>query len=467
MKLTDEQAAAVAAQSTGQPLRVIAYAGAGKTATLVAMARQLHVRGLYVAFNKAIAIEAAGKFAHTPVECRTAHSLAYRHVRGLGYSDDRMRTTMSSRMLRNIRVDGIGDRVAIQLIVGTLRRFCQSADALPAPHHVPRPVKIDSDTTWKLQRAALAKHAAATWQRMSSAAGDLPLGHDGYLKVWALTNPRLDASYGCIMVDEAQDLNPVLVGVLTNQQCQVVSVGDPHQQIYAWRGAVDALQQLPGVEARLTQSFRFGPRIAEHASRLLAAMGESIPVRGMPGITDVVSDPDWQTNAVLHRTNAGVVETIAERLACGETVHVPGGVQELIALVEDAQRLRRNEPAIGAELLGFATWREVQEFAESEEGGSLRVLVSLVDNHGCGELLQLLSQVTQSPMLNGCTVCTAHKSKGLEWPEVELGADFARSEPSLEERRLFYVASTRAKRELAVPAQLADAFMKDMCDVGR
>jgi L-asparaginase II len=41
----------------------------------------------------------------------------------------------------------------------------------------------------------------------------------------------------------------------------VIYVGDAHQQIYAWRGAVNAMQQLPLPESRLTTSFRFGEQM--------------------------------------------------------------------------------------------------------------------------------------------------------------------------------------------------------------
>lgn len=47
-------------------------------------------------------------------------------------------------------------------------------------------------------------------------------------------------------------------------------------------------------------------------------------------------------------------------------------------------------------------------------------------------------------------ITTAHKSKGLEWDNVELSDDFP--DPYFnkndEEKRLFYVAMTRAKKNL-------------------
>ena len=58
-------------------------------------------------------------------------------------------------------------------------------------------------------------------------------------------------------------------GILLKQKnAQVIYVGDAHQQIYAWRGAVNAMQQLPMPESRLTTSFRFGEEIADVANNL-------------------------------------------------------------------------------------------------------------------------------------------------------------------------------------------------------
>jgi superfamily I DNA and RNA helicase len=62
---------------TSFTLKVNAFAGAGKTSTLVEMAKALpHERILYICFNKSIADEASKKFPSN-VQCKTVHSLAY------------------------------------------------------------------------------------------------------------------------------------------------------------------------------------------------------------------------------------------------------------------------------------------------------------------------------------------------------------------------------------------------------
>lgn len=76
MRPTDEQQEAVAAVTAGGPLKVKAYAGAGKT-TFLRMPSEARPRSrcLYLAFNKDIAQEAQRKFPAK--RWRTVHSLAF------------------------------------------------------------------------------------------------------------------------------------------------------------------------------------------------------------------------------------------------------------------------------------------------------------------------------------------------------------------------------------------------------
>ncbi len=75
MLLTDEQRAVV--KSNAAALRVNAFAGTGKTTTLMAYANaRPRERILYIAFNKAVQLEAARTFP-PHVTCRTSHALAF------------------------------------------------------------------------------------------------------------------------------------------------------------------------------------------------------------------------------------------------------------------------------------------------------------------------------------------------------------------------------------------------------
>merc|ERR1719483_1515298 len=64
-------------------------------------------------------------------------------------------------------------------------------------------------------------------------------------------------------------MNPCMLSVCLQQKCPKIVVGDQYQQIYSFRGAVNALDLVlksdrTSVKTNyfLTQSFRFGPEIA-------------------------------------------------------------------------------------------------------------------------------------------------------------------------------------------------------------
>lgn len=83
---TQEQQDAIEMAQLEKSFKTVAFAGAGKTTTLKLISDALKTkkngksrRGLYVAFNKAIATEAKSNFPNH-VDCRTFHSLAFRHV---------------------------------------------------------------------------------------------------------------------------------------------------------------------------------------------------------------------------------------------------------------------------------------------------------------------------------------------------------------------------------------------------
>src|SRR5260370_11428706 len=73
------------------------------------------------------------------------------------------------------------------------------------------------------------------------------------------------------MLDEAQDADPVILGLLERHKGARIIVGDKYQQLYQWRGAVNALSRMrsDSAELSLTRTVRFGPGAAEWANPAL------------------------------------------------------------------------------------------------------------------------------------------------------------------------------------------------------
>jgi superfamily I DNA/RNA helicase len=472
---TQEQRRARDAFAGGGDLAVVAGAGTGKTSTLMLMAAATQKRGLYLAFNRAIATDAGRRFGRN-VECRTAHSLAFAAT-GRPYRDRlsasaRIPAAQVARILGISRELTVGyDRVSrvqqARMVMDMVRRYCFSGDSEPDVRHM-EPVNGLTHKEADDVAGVLLKYAIRAWDDIRAPEGKLRFEHDHYLKMWALTKPVLPADF--ILLDEAQDTNPVLEKVFLAQSAQRVCVGDPAQQIYAWRAARDVMTGFPGAQLRLTRSFRFGQPIAEVANRWLRHAGSDMELTGAVDAGSRVGPVDDPVNVVLCRGNADVIREVLAFLASGTRVAVTGGGLSLSKLAEAAIQLKSGRRTSHPELFLFPDWGAVQDYAENDSAAhDLKTLVRLVDTHGPEKIIDAMERLSSEDDA-AVTVSTAHKAKGREWDSVRIGPGFgpplaAEGEEqrrlSLEEARLIYVAVSRAKRGLDIAGlSWADAYEK-------
>lgn len=486
MKPTPEQTDSVEKFQTGKKLRINAYAGCGKTTVLKQIARATDKRGLYVCFNKSIA-EAARKDFPDTVACSTMHSLAYRAM---------MRKYPKHKLTGRINGSYLAEKLGLQsktvgpdlsltprgvgyLIAAALSRWQSSGRDELQPFDVPLDGRLESlgPTDAKSLQRFIAARATGLWDRMTDKDDDIPLGHDGYLKLWALSRPSLPGDF--ILLDEAQDTNGVVMELMRHQDAQLVCVGDKHQQIYEWRGARNAMVELPAdLEARLSTSFRFGTAIADHASEILALLDETVPLKGNPERTSSIGHVD-SPRAILCRNNVTLLSELFASLEAGLKPCIVGGTAEVMSFVNAAERLmNRQSVDFPLEFFGFKDWDEVRHVAETDEGAKeLQRWVSLIDKYGVDKLRQSLERLPKHEIDGDLVLSTGHKSKGREWPSVRLCDDFLRGirtekenrekqaldtikPPTAEEHaaelRLFYVAATRGQEHLEVHPTLTD-----------
>ncbi|WP_336246982.1 UvrD-helicase domain-containing protein [Streptomyces cupreus] len=459
LRATAEQEAARAAFAAGEDLALVAGAGTGKTSTLVMMGSASRRRGLYVAFNKPIADEARARFGRN-VDCRTSHSLAHRAV---GHRfQDRLDASRHMPLKRTAQLLGIDRDLAVgkrrlrattqaRLVMEMVRRFCYSTDEQVAARHL-GPVNGLDDHGAQYLAEVLLKRARRAWEDICSPTGQLPFQHDHYLKMWAMTRPRLRADF--VLLDEAQDTNPVLEEIFLTQDAQRVCVGDPAQQIYEWRHAKDIMSGFPGQRMELTQSFRFGPAIAEVANRWLRAASSTMQLTGhASGLSGLgrAEVPD----AVLCRGNADALAEVLRFLEEGVPVALAGGGKPLLKIAEAAIDLQAGRRTSHHELFLFSSWGEVQEYAEQDSAAAeLKAIVELVDTYGPHQIIAAVQRMVDEDRAR-VVVSTVHKAKGREWKRVRIGDGFtpAADEPRARgvhpaEARLIYVAVTRAREVL-------------------
>ena len=170
-------------------------------------------------------------------------------------------------------------------------------------------------------------------------------------------------------------------------------------------------------------------------------------------------------DAILCRTNAGVIAQAIEQHAAGNVVKVTmsGGFGELRKFIEAATMLMDGQsPWKFPALQAFNNWPDVVDHSKTDEGAELRPMVRLIDNYGIdainGMMTNCIDGAKKGERDKPCdvTVTTAHKSKGLEWDRVCIHNDFKPPKDGAAVRpddlRLLYVAVTRARLYLDASA---------------
>ena len=512
VRLTAEQMAIVEAALGGDAFAVEAGAGSGKTTTCAAVARALGSRqGILVVYNAMAAKTTGAKLKGTGCEARTLHSIAYRSEvaepfkRGgrLNMALPARAAAQAAGATRWLAFDARGDHPLSPTAQGYLLKdwvnhFCHSADAELGFAHFPRATLRDFATGWLnaatsqyageervakqhelLKKASsdfallLTGAAQRLWQKMSGP-GEFPSSHDVYLKLYVMSRPRIAQDY--VLLDEAQDANPLALqffNLAREQGCQTIAVGDSHQQLYAWRGAVDAMRQIESHRRlALTQCFRFGPAVAEVANRVLALGGSDFRICGAGGPTTVGERVDAPT-AVICRTNGAAISNALELAEEGRS---PALCLERAATLSEIDALDRFETSGRSSARRYCAFRSFDELRESVEAGEMpdvKILLKLAARHGYNGTRAIISEMAVGKNQAAIdssgrdVVClTTHAAKGLEFKRVLLADDFGprpnekkgeteaqwleRLADSRDDINVFYVAVTRAQSALGL-----------------
>lgn len=461
-KPTGQQQAIIDAVRAGHPKVVAeALAGTGKTSTLVSLAAlQVRRPGIYLAFNKSVQIEAEERFPEW-VHCTTAHGYAYRAL-GNQYGHRLPGNPAASRLgakqmasimkVRAAMLDTgtINPTALTRMAQATVNVFLKSADNEILARHVP--ARVLAHHSPDQVTASILPVANKIWADLQSIGGRFRFTHDCYLKMWQLTNPQLPFDY--VMFDEAQDADPVISAVVNAQNStQRMWVGDRHQAIYGWRGAVDAMSKIEGaVRLPLTQSWRFGEAIADEANKWLKLMGAQHFVQGNPRINSSVGDVEIPS-AILCRGNGtalGWVLALHERnLPVCLTPGTKDAGKDISQFAWAAASLMKGEGTDHPDLCGFQNWEQLLKYVEEEEDtADLKRMVNIINRVGVGKVIDAVKGcVTKDKAI--VSVGTGHKAKGLEYQTVRVADDFVPpeedvDEPDYEAMMLNYVTVTRA-----------------------
>ncbi|KOC58565.1 Putative bifunctional polynucleotide kinase/RNA ligase [Habropoda laboriosa] len=455
---------------SGKDLAVKAYAGASKTTTLSMVSKELDKqgkRGLYLAFNKNTATEAKGRMASS-VDCLTVHGLAYRNT-----DPDLIRKLSLSFINSNILAERLstkgvwyevffrGERKRklvkpasiIFLAKETIKKFCNSDETIDNCHVVLPEIGKGRFSSGKRDiEIEVLKISKRYWKEMIDTNNDVPITHDVYLKLFSLSGIQLN-NYDYIMGDEWQDSNPCTTAWFDSQKVQKIVVGDDYQQIYQWRGSVNALQSNEDVDVLyLTKTFRFGGSICDRANQLLKHRDAPLPLIGN-GSEVYHEEPEFYY-CYISRTNCSCLETFTTLMENNDQlkVHLNIDVKDVSNFANHWFSLeeRKFPKVTHPQLIGFNNTQEVKEYLDENKDKDLDRYVQLVSKFG-KKLFFILKNVVDLNEAD-CIVTTCHKVKGLEFDTVFIDGDFdlIDDEGDITEDEMLlnlaYVAVTRGKK---------------------
>ena len=468
MKPTQQQNDILEAVKQYKSIKINAFAGTGKTSTLQLIANQYKSKKiLYLAFNSSIKNEAIGKFANN-TSVKTTHGLAFGAIKKY--------TNIDLSRIVNYRAIDISKEFSITYnqAIGTLKifeSFCNSSKDEIGKEDI--------------------EHKTAQTMFNNMLINKLKPTHGFYLKYYYLlisTQQIPQFTYDIIFLDEAQDTNDVTLAIFESLKGKTkIYVGDEHQQIYSFRGSKNALDRIKtDKKLYLSCSFRFNNTIANYANILLKNFkNEKVKIDTIPNnnIDDIIN-----TNGYISRTNATLIATIAQRIQNRKpfvTVRDPNEIFNLTIEVYYLLNGDKSNIKINRFLKDFDDEDDILEYASEVDDYELKSALKIAKEYKekifeFKDISDKFYLAWQNRVQNGFEkriteilfLTTAHTAKGLEWDRVTIADDFTDfadlivdfncdslkefqdeqnylpNQELLDEFNLFYVAITRAKKQI-------------------
>jgi len=482
------QAAVFDFVSTGTGSAIIeAVAGAGKTTTIVKALELIDpkARTMFLAFNKKIATELQAKVpAH--VKAATFHSQGFNAWRKwMGNV-----ATPNANKIRELIKRNFAPMEA-EAFGATIARLVSVAKSAGVGALV-----SDTEETWQ----GLADHYDINLpdgddmrkRTLEAASYLLSLSVDAAMASPSVIDfddmlymPLLKevpfAKVDFLFVDESQDTNAVQLALLRRMLVpggRLIAVGDPRQAIYGFRGAdASAMKNLQEafncITLPLTISYRCAQAIVKQAQTIVSHI-EASPTAIMGEVLSAtVEKTEFRnTDAIICRNTAPVVELAYQLIGKGIGCKVLGreigqalntlikqmGASDLDTMIAKLDEFRARETA-----KFMAKGQEQRAEAVNDKVDCIHAIVNNLTETArsltglYGAIDRMFSDDAGSERL---TLCTAHKSKGLEWkrvfvyrPEL-MPSKYARQAWQQEqESNLQYVAWTRAMETLVFLSQ--------------
>jgi F-box protein, helicase, 18 len=488
MQLTQEQKNIINASGN---IKINAVAGSGKTTTIIAyaIARPKTSKILYLAFNKSVKLDAVKKFTEkglSNVKVETAHSLAYKHIVFKNNYKVRPQGYKTYEIAELLGLEEGGEKHTKYIVANHINKFisyfCNSAKARVQDLNY---LEVVADPKAKAFVTSFYKYIEMQTRLFLTKMdkGEIEITHDFYLKKFQLLSPKLNYDY--ILFDEGQDASAAMLDVFFKQPATKVIVGDTHQQIYAWRFAINSLEKADYKSFNLSTSFRFSQDIANLAMEVLK-LKKRIHIDGPFQIIGNGKVGKIKSKAVIARTNLGLllkaIEYVTESKKV-KNIYFEGNINsytyadEGASLYDVLNLYNRRYKFIKDKLISkMNNIEELEEYIDKTEDVQLAMMLEIVREYG-DEIPGIIKAIKEKHIGNDdknkadMIFSTVHRCKGMEYDAIQIVNDFI-TEAKLEkltndlnrdalnvaklneEINLLYVAVTRSISSIHIPEAL-------------
>ena len=491
MNLTKEQEQIINTKELS--FKINAVAGSGKTTTLLEYAKKnSHLKILYLAYNKSLQTSLQEKLKDYKLpylQISTIHSLAYNKIEAYNYAltadlknhvIEKIITTYERREHQKAYYP-IAEYIA--LIKDLVNFYCNSS-LIALDSKLLESYKKQSDLGAKVlellnknEKRAI-EHLKTILSNMKNK--QIEATHDFYLKMFYL-NKKIsnNLNYDLVLVDEAQDISDVMIGIIENLNCRRIYVGDSFQQIYTFRFATNALNKIDLPSFDLTKSFRFGDNYAKTLESNLNSLYEITKTRLLK-----ISGVETNTKigrefinfskpfCVIARSTFGLIQQLVYFIHDKKKIYFEGGYNSYSFMNQTVYSIfylkqKKNDKITIDEIKDFETIAELEQFAKDTKNQDYLNIIKFINTYG-DNIFEINKKIKEH-LVNDkkdadIIFTTTHKSKGLEYEQVIMADDFISKKELVntknklsfqranEELNIYYVAATRAKKTI----QMAD-----------
>ena len=441
-KPTEEQKFIADIVKKHNKIKVNAFAGTGKTATIQLIAEEMpQARFLYLAFNKAAAESAKQKFPKN-VHISTIHGLAYKEMIISGLIKGAPRGELKPKeIIEAIDLDKYVSKIKnislysyAWLISSILSNYFNSDYAELTHDTIKKIVNYDEHIKHSIFifKIDLEDILSATKEILVFMEKNNIITHNYYLKQFdialreAKVAEKVFSKFNVVALDEAQDTNPVSLSIFNKYMGKKIMVGDKHQQIYSWRGSMNAMEKFDyDVEGYLTLSFRVSKVIAEKATHVLKNYKFEDKILNS---AQSEKPKGIKSTCYISRTNSGIVESIIsikDKIRNWITLRDPNEIFRVPLTVYDIINYTRSDGPKAPWLMGL-TADNIKEYADDAVDYEVEGAYRLAMKYDIPELYNIASKkYNKNKSKTPVVLSTAHTSKGLEWDKVVILDDFA------------------------------------------